>query len=121
MKAGGLAKLLFRAAGAVLLSAAAAYAAAEEAPAGGKEVFLSLKCHLCHSVDVAEIEAKAKSEKVRGPDLSTVGSERDGGWVTAYMKRQETIEGKEHKKEFKGSDEELQAIVDWLLSLAAEP
>ena len=36
------------------------------------------------------------------------------------MKREIDKDGKEHKKEFKGSDEELQALVDWLLEQKAE-
>ncbi|MCH9650179.1 MAG: cytochrome c [Deltaproteobacteria bacterium] len=93
-----------------------------EDPTGdGKEVFLALKCQLCHSVDVAEVEAKAKSAKLRGPDLSTVGAERGGNWLAAFLRREETLEDKEHKKEFKGTDEELQAIVDWLVGLVPEP
>ncbi len=93
----------------------------EVSPGEGREVFLASKCHLCHSVEVAEVETKAKSEKMRGPDLSSAGEERGGDWLIAFLKRQETLEGKEHKKEFKGTDETLQIIVDWLVSVAPAP
>ena len=35
----------------------------------GKGVFEAQKCNLCHAVSSAGIEAKTKSEKLKGPDL----------------------------------------------------
>lgn len=81
----------------------------------GKAVFEAQKCNICHAVSSAEIEAKTKSEKLKGPDLTGVGDRVEGAWITRYVKKEVDREGKKHMKPFKGTDEELQAIVDWLL------
>lgn len=90
---------------------------AAEAPAGQK-IFLAQKCNLCHSVSSAGIEAKTTNEKLQGPDLSTVELP-DAEWLAAYLKQEETHDGEKHKKKFTGSDEELQALIDWLKAQAA--
>ncbi len=79
----------------------------------GETAFLAHKCNLCHGVEAAGIEAKAKSEKLLGPDLSG-GSELEFDTVAAYLRQEAEVEGKEHKRPFKGSDEELQALLAWL-------
>ena len=95
-------------------------ATAEEAkePAG-KAVFLTHKCNLCHAVPAAEIESKTKSEKMKGADLGGP-IEADFEVIAAYVRKQGELDGKSHKKEFKGTDEELQAILDWLTELKPE-
>ena len=55
-----------------------------------------------------------------GPDLSGYTSDKDISEIAAYARKEAEIDGKQHKKEFKGTDEELQAIVDWLGSLEAQ-
>lgn len=80
----------------------------------GKAVFLGEKCNTCHSVPAADIEAKVKSEKMKGPDLPACHT--DGDWMAAFL-RQEEVEGHpKHKKAFKGSDEELGAMIEWIRS-----
>ena len=79
----------------------------------GKEVFMAAKCNMCHAVSTVGIEAKVKSEKMKGPDL--VNSTRDAATLKGYLKGETEMNGAKHKKPFKGSDEELQAIIDWLL------
>lgn len=96
-------------------AALVAPAAAED----GKEIFLAQKCNLCHAVSSADIEAKTTNEKLKGPDLSTT-PERDAAWLSAYLKQEEMLEDEKHKKVFKGSDEELQALIDWLMAQNAE-
>lgn len=103
---------------AALCLAGAAALAAPAAGADGKEVFLAQKCNLCHSVSSAGIEAKTTNEKLQGPDLSTVELP-DAEWLAAYLKQEETHDGEKHKKKFTGSDEELQALIDWLKAQAA--
>lgn len=85
---------------------------------GGSELFVSLRCQLCHAVPAASIEAKAKSDKVKGPDLGTAEIQLTAEEMTSFIRRESQIDGQEHKKEFKGSDEELAAIVDWLVELS---
>ncbi len=83
--------------------------------ADGREVFLGSRCDSCHSVSTAGIEAKAKSAAMKGPDLVGLSGQRDAAWLTRYLHKQENLDGKSHKVAFKGSDEELAALIDWLL------
>lgn len=90
---------------------------AHAAALDGKAVFTAQKCSLCHGVESQGIASKATSEKTKGPDLSKVGAQRDAAWLTKYLKREEKIDGKVHKKETKATDEELAALVAWLMTL----
>ena len=86
----------------------------------GKALFTEThKCNMCHAVPAAEIEAKTKSEKMKGADLGGK-IESDFEAIAAYVRKAGELDGKSHKKEFKGTDEELQAIIDWLGSLEAQ-
>lgn len=101
-----------------------AVVAAEEKPLDkGQQAYLDAKCNMCHGVSTAGIEAKTKSEKMKGPDLVNLAKRKGLGDATAigvYLKGQSELDGKQHKKPFKGSDEELQVLVDWLLEQKAE-
>ena len=97
--------------GGLALVLVAVGAAAEEGAADGKAVFEAAKCNMCHSVSTAGIEAK--SEKMFKGDLVDIDHEAD--WLKQYLKKEADIDGEQHKKAFAGSDEELQALVDWLL------
>ena len=94
------------------------------APAGaadmdGEALFTEThKCNMCHGVPAAGIEAKTKSDKIKGPDLEAP-VEVELEQLAAYLRKQGELDGKGHSKEFKGTDEELQAILDWLGSLEA--
>lgn len=116
---------LVLAAGLVLVPASRA-GGAPAADAGGdtnldgKEIFLSQKCNLCHSVSSADIEAKTKSEKVRGPDLVDVGERHQTDFLLEYLRKEAEIDGEKHNKAFTGSDEELGALVAWLEDQKAE-
>jgi mono/diheme cytochrome c family protein len=98
-------------------SAYAGLASADQG--GGAAVFKEAKCATCHSVSSAGIEAKMKG-KMAGPDLTGVVADRGAGAVKAYLEGEGALDGKKHKTSFKGSDEELQALVDWLLEQKAE-
>ena len=99
------------------LALAAAQATAGEA-AEGQAVFEEYKCNMCHGVPAVGIESKTQSEKMKGPDL-LIG-EWENELLFKYIKQEAKVEDKEHKKGFKGSDEELQVLVDWLLEQKAE-
>lgn len=101
-----------------LIGPVATVQAEEEAP--GAATFLAHKCNMCHGVATAQIEPKTKNEKMLGPDLSGFSTEAEFATVAAYVRKAGELDGKSHKKEFKGTDEELQAIVDWLGSLEAQ-
>lgn len=96
-------------------------ARSEESPDGGgpgREQLLAHKCELCHGVAAAGIKSRAKTPKMEGPDLSGYGTD-DPEALSAYLRKQKEQNGEKHKREFKGSDEELQQILDWLGSLEA--
>ena len=92
---------------------AAQPAGAADAP--GKTVFTAQKCTMCHSVDSQQI---AQTSKMAGSDLSDVGATRDAAWLTQYLKKEVANGGgKKHSKEWKGTEAELEQLVDWLVTL----
>lgn len=115
------------AAGLIVLAAGAVWTATAEpvpslsSPApDGRQVFLESRCQNCHAVSSAGLEAKARSERLRGPDLVDVGQRHDRDWIGGYLRRKTKLNGKTHKLNFKGSDEELSALIDWLLEQKSE-
>ena len=82
---------------------------AEGSAEKGKEVYDAKKCGLCHTVD--------GSGGKKGGDLSDVGDKRDAEWLTKYMKDPKSLMPEAKMPAFKGSDEELQDLVAYLLSL----
>ena len=83
--------------------------------ADGRVLFIEQKCHMCHSVPEVDVVAMAKSKKMKGPDLPAEVREPD--WMVRFLKREVQLNGKDHKKEFKGTEEELRAITAWLVQL----
>jgi mono/diheme cytochrome c family protein len=75
----------------------------------GEKVYMEKKCAVCHQV-------KGKGGKA-GPDLSTVGAKRDAPWLKAFMKDPKATNPKSKMMSFKGNDEELEALVSYLVSL----
>ena len=86
----------------------------------GKAILVDNKCNMCHSVPSAGIEAKVKSEKMKGPDMTAAAARLDPEQLAKYLRKQEQLDGKDHKKEYKGSDEDLQTLIAWLQSLKDE-
>ena len=104
----------------VLAASLVAPPAMTEEETDAKTLFVEThKCNMCHGVPAAEIKATTKSDKMKGPEL---GGKIDGNFETiaAYVRKAGELDGKNHKKEFKGTDEELQTIIDWLGSLEAQ-
>lgn len=92
-----------------------------EEKADAKKLFVEThKCNMCHGVAAEDIEAKTTSDKMKGPDLSGYESDKEFAEIAAYARKEADLDGKQHKKEFKGTDEELQTILDWLGSLEAQ-
>ena len=103
---------------AVTVTASLGLGAASQAdPDEGKSAFSENGCARCHSVETQEIEASIASERMRGPDLSQIGSDRDVDWLIAYVKREETVDGDRHRGPYNGSDDDLQVIAEWLEQL----
>lgn len=85
----------------------------------GKAIFVNRKCNKCHSVSTQGIEAKTRSEKLKGPDLVNLTDKYKPGWIARYLKKKVKKNGRFHRTSFKGTDEELQTLVDWLLEQAS--
>lgn len=82
----------------------------------GKKIFTDNKCNMCHTIQSQGIESK-KSDAV---DLSNVGKDKTAELLNKYLKKEAKVNDKDHKSSFKGSDEDLKILVDWLLTLKTE-
>jgi cytochrome c551/c552 len=82
----------------------------------GKQIFVNNKCSMCHTITSAGIESK-KSDAV---DLSAVGKDQTVEFLMKFLKKEAKLNDKDHKSSFKGSDEDLKTLVDWLLTLKGE-
>ena len=101
--------------GTLLLAITGAWAQADPALiAKGEETFADKRCVPCHAI-------KGKGGTVgplaRGPDLNTVGVQRDAQWLKAFMKDPKAVNPKAKMMAFKGTEEELDALVAYLGSL----
>ena len=94
--------------------------------AAGKTIFVEQRCNTCHtiksqSVEITEAEEGEVEEAVEGdpdpPDLSAIGSEHDKVWIAKYLIKKEEVEGRKHKKRFRGSTDELKTVAEWLATL----
>jgi mono/diheme cytochrome c family protein len=84
--------------------------------ADGKQIFMDQKCNLCHSIESQGIEKKMK--KMETPELSNIGTQIESAeWLKGFLLQQEMKDGKKHQKKFSGSDEELDTLVNWIMSL----
>lgn len=82
----------------------------------GKQIFIENKCNNCHQVTSLEITSK-KDDAV---DLSDAGKLGDAALLKSYLLKEEKLNDKNHKLKFKGSEAELNTLVNWLLSLKNE-
>jgi len=84
--------------------------------ADGKALFEAKKCNLCHSIESQGIAKK--SEKMKGSELSNIGASIESAESLKKFLTQETMkDGEKHKKKWTGTDEELDTIVNWVMSL----
>lgn len=95
---------------------AIAFSFAQDQGLDGKKIFVDAKCNSCHTVASMEITSK----KDDATDLSNAGTLGDAQLMKSYLLKEAKINEKEHKMKFKGTDEELNALVNWLLSLKTE-
>ncbi len=98
--------------GLLLLSAAGGVAQAEDS--AGQALFLEQRCHGCHAVPNAGI-AKAGDDTVSAPRLEALGDRYKRKTMKRWLERKKNAEGYTHLQYFKGTDEELQVLVDWLI------
>lgn len=86
----------------------------------GRTIFINQeKCNLCHSVSTQGIEATTRSDRLKGPDLVNLADKYRARWMRRYLKKKVAKNRIYHKTSFKGTDEELQTLVDWLLEQKA--
>ncbi len=64
--------------------------------------------------------AGIESKKSDAVDLSTVGKDQTEEFLMKYLKKETKLNDKDHKSSFKGSDEDLKILVDWLVTLKGE-
>ena len=79
-----------------------------------KEVYTDQRCNNCHAIESEGIEAKMGDKY---PDLSKLTGDYDAETLKKYLNKETKINKKNHLMKFGGSDEELDAIVAWLLEL----
>lgn len=88
-----------------------------QADDAARKAFDANKCSNCHSIEKLGMERKIQSEKMAGPDLSTVGDRHDAEWIVKFAMREVQLEDKQHKSEYKGTKKDLEAIAAWLASM----
>lgn len=89
----------------------------QDEPAG-KILFMEAKCNNCHSMQAFGLIPKTPKKNI--PDLSTVGDSLTADFIKLYITKQEKQHDANHPIAYKGSDEELIILGDWLASLKAE-
>lgn len=88
------------------------------AQATGKDIFINGKCNTCHAVKSQDITSK-QADKY--PDLSNAGNcGLNEEQMTKYLNKEYELNGKKHPVKFKGTEQELKTLVEWLLSLKTE-
>ena len=130
-----------------ILTILVVYTAAVKADDQGLKIFVEKRCYSCHTINSeakkldAEKQAFAEAKGVelkdddddeddddkKGGDLSDTGKNRDSKWLADFVQNPKDyfktgskckkIAKKKHRKRFKGTDEELTALVTYLTSL----
>lgn len=86
-----------------------------QTPKSGKDIFTDSKCNTCHSVTSQGIASK-QADKY--PDLSKIGEKKIAvETLKKYLLKEEKINDKNHAVKFKGTDEDLTILVNWLNTL----
>lgn len=115
----------------ILLLSVAAAAQAADGPAG-KQIFLKAKCNKCHEVSTEgvgkqefpgddEEDEEEESDEHKPPDLAGVGERHTAEFIDKFIQKKESIEGRKHKRRFKGSETDRKALVDWLAHTRPDP
>lgn len=78
----------------------------------GKEIFKKAGCGVCHSVT---------GERLRGPDLSRIGAERDAETMAAILYSGTDVMPPANKPPANLNDAEITAVIAYLQSLGGRP
>ncbi len=126
---------------------AAGVHAADENP--GLTLFKKGGCNECHSISALNVQKEAKKKadpaaqasaeakkettdpaasasteakkKKDPPDLSGVGLEKDAKWISAFLNKEETLNGEKHEKRFKGTEADRRTLAMFLAGLKTKP
>jgi len=79
--------------------------------AGAPEVY-EKKCKLCHSV-----KGEGGKQAAKGGALDGVGAKRDAAWLQKYLADPKSQMPDAKMPKMKLSDDEMKALVDYMLSL----
>jgi cytochrome c553 len=79
----------------------------------GKKVFMDAKCQTCHTVESENITSKSK----KATDLSNVGAVYRANFLEQFLVKKEKINKKVHPQAFKGSNEDLNQLAEWMQTL----
>lgn len=93
-----------------------AFSFSQDQDLDGKQIFIDSKCNNCHTVTSIEITSK----KNGATDLSNASTVEDAMLIKSYLLKEAKINEQDHKLKFKGSEAELNALVNWLLTLKTE-
>lgn len=78
----------------------------------GKEIFRKAGCGVCHSLT---------GEKLRGPDLSRIGAERDAQMMAAILYSGTDVMPPANKPPANLNDAEITAVIAFMQSLGGRP
>ena len=93
----------------VLLFGITGFAQEADQIEAGKKVYSEMKCPMCHKIE-------GVGGKI-GPELSGVGSRKDAEWIKGFLKDPKSVSPDTKQPPFKGTDEQLGALVAYLMSL----
>lgn len=79
---------------------------------GSGEELYQKKCKLCHS-----IKGEGGKQAEKGGPLDGVGGKRDRAWLEKYLPDPKAVLPESKMPKLKYTDDELKALVDYLLTL----
>ena len=82
----------------------------------GQQIFVDNNCLKCHSVESLELVSTGKNPS----DLSEIGGTYENDFLSKYLMKEETIDDKKHKMPFKGTEDDLNKLVDGWQTLKSE-
>ncbi len=79
----------------------------------GQNLFMGKGCNYCHAVPDSGIEATTSIEPLKS-NLVGLSQRFEKTWLENYLRKKTDLNGEPHRKAFKGPDQELRTIIDWL-------
>jgi hypothetical protein len=101
----------------ILIATLAFFATTQSNAGDGPTIFKESKCTQCHSVSSQGIKIDDGEGDSDAPDLSGEGLVHDVDWIKGWLTKTVKLHDKYHLKKFKGSDEDLNTLANWLTTL----